>query len=299
MIDMHMHTTHSDGTDSTVEILKNCNKANLEVISITDHNSVMAYYDLENIDIKKYYQGKIITGCEFTINYNNNMIEVLGYGFDYKKINNYLKENCSPKQINKNSKIMYKRLVSKIKELNLKFNEENIKITEDEFSKGIFGWQVWDELRKYNENIKKINEDIWESYAKFFRNSLTNSKSILFVNYLEFRPSLNEIIDLIHENGGLAFLAHPFQYKYDETKELLNEIVNNYNIDGIECYHTTFDKEKMIFLENYAKKHNLLISGGSDYHGKNKINHNLGIGNNNLNINAKILENRRINSLFY
>jgi len=55
----------------------------------------------------------------------------------------------------------------------------------------------------------------------------------------------------------------------------------------------------MIFLENYAKKHNLLISGGSDYHGKNKINHNLGIGNNNLNINAKILENRRINSLFY
>lgn len=295
MIDMHMHTKYSDGSDTVVEILKNCSIVNLDAISITDHNSCMAYFDLENINVKKYYQGKIITGCEFTVNYNNNMIEILGYGFDYKKINDYFKKKYFPKRT---SKIIYKRLVNKIRELNLKFNEDNIEITEEQFSKEMFGWQVWNELIKYEENIKTIKEDIWENYNKFFRNCLTNSNSILFINYLEFKPKLTEIINLIHENGGLVFLAHPFQYKFCNPKILLDEIINNYNIDGIECYHTTFDKEKMMYLEKFAKQHNLLISGGSDYHGKNKINHNLGIGNNNLNIDKKILEKWKINNLY-
>ena len=58
MIDLHMHTSYSDGTDSLIELLKKANKANLEIISITDHNSVKAYLELEQLDYKKIFKRK-------------------------------------------------------------------------------------------------------------------------------------------------------------------------------------------------------------------------------------------------
>jgi len=65
MIDLHMHTNHSDGTDTVEELLKNAENSNLEIISITDHDSIDAYYELEKYpEIRKLYKGIIITGTE-------------------------------------------------------------------------------------------------------------------------------------------------------------------------------------------------------------------------------------------
>lgn len=58
MIDLHMHTKYSDGTDNIIEFLKKAEKNNLEIISITDHNTVKAYYELEKINIKDYFSRK-------------------------------------------------------------------------------------------------------------------------------------------------------------------------------------------------------------------------------------------------
>ena len=90
MIDLHMHTKYSDGTDTLKELLKKANDLNLEVISITDHNICTAYDELTKFNVKEYFKGNIIIGCEFTTSYKNNLIEILGYGIDYKKINNYM-----------------------------------------------------------------------------------------------------------------------------------------------------------------------------------------------------------------
>ena len=87
MIDLHMHTSYSDGTDSVKEILKNAKQINLEIISITDHNTCNAYQEMEELNVSKFYNGNIIVGCEFTTSYNNRLIEVLGYGFDYIEVN--------------------------------------------------------------------------------------------------------------------------------------------------------------------------------------------------------------------
>ncbi len=57
MIDLHMHTTYSDGTDTVKELLKNAQKRKLEVISITDHNGCRAYQEMETFDIANYYKG--------------------------------------------------------------------------------------------------------------------------------------------------------------------------------------------------------------------------------------------------
>ena len=58
MIDLHMHTTFSDGTDSIIELLKKAEKANLEIISITDHNTVKSYYELNKLNISNYFSRK-------------------------------------------------------------------------------------------------------------------------------------------------------------------------------------------------------------------------------------------------
>ena len=87
MIDLHIHTKYSDGTDEVIELLKNAEKVGLEIISITDHNTVKAYEKLETINVKEYYSGKIIPGIEMNTKVLGIPIEVLGYGIDYKKMN--------------------------------------------------------------------------------------------------------------------------------------------------------------------------------------------------------------------
>ena len=86
MIDLHMHTTYSDGTDNLEMLLKNAENKKLEIISITDHDSVDAYYELEkNSELRKLYSGEIIVGTELKTFYGNVPIEILAYGIDYKK----------------------------------------------------------------------------------------------------------------------------------------------------------------------------------------------------------------------
>ena len=82
-----MHTNYSDGTDSVVELLQAAQRAKLEIISITDHNTAKAYEELEKIDVCEYYKGRIITGIEINTKVLGVPIEILGYGIDYKLMN--------------------------------------------------------------------------------------------------------------------------------------------------------------------------------------------------------------------
>lgn len=292
MIDLHMHTIFSDGTDSVEEILKKAKKANLEIISITDHNTCKAYEEMKSFNVSDFYNGNIIVGCEFTTSYDNRLIEVLGYGFDYKKVNEYLDVFYDKDLVSKRTNILYNRLIDKIDKLGLVFNLSNLR--EKKFNNEFFERRIYDELIKYPENKKLLQEDVWNSFSDFFRKGLTNPKSKLFINHVEFKPSLNEIINLIHKAGGIVFLAHPYQYKFNDTEEFLDKIYNENSFDGIECFYTTFTKEQINYLIEFAYKRDLLISGGSDYHGLNKQQHDLGIGRGNLDISKNIVSNWNI-----
>ena len=92
MIDLHIHSTYSDGTYSVKEILKEAQEKNLEVISITDHDNVEAHEELKRMDIKKFYGGKVITGCEFKCVFSEYElpIEILGYGFELSVVEKFL-----------------------------------------------------------------------------------------------------------------------------------------------------------------------------------------------------------------
>lgn len=292
MIDLHMHTKYSDGTDTLKDILQKANKINLDIISITDHNTCNAYKEMKDINIYNLFKGKIIVGCEFTTSFENRLIEVLGYGFDYSKVSEYLDDYYTDKLVNERTNILYNRLIKKIKDYNLLFNLENVR--EKKFENEFFERRIYEELITHSENRKMINEDIWDSFSDFFRKGLTNPKSKLFINHAEFKPSLKEIINIVHKAGGYVFLAHPYQYKFIDTEEFLDRIYNQNEFDGIECYYTTFSDKQIEYLLDFAKNRKLLISGGSDYHGNNKKQHDLGIGRGNLNISNDIIRNWNI-----
>ena len=93
MIDLHLHTNYSDGTDSVEELLENAERQQLELISITEHETVAAYVELQNSEIREKFKGEIITGVELKAIYNNHNIEVLGYGVDIIKLKIYKCDN--------------------------------------------------------------------------------------------------------------------------------------------------------------------------------------------------------------
>ena len=82
MIDLHIHTTSSDGSDEPKDILIKAQQSGLKYISITDHDSIGAYKKLRELKVNRYFEGNIIPGCEFSVVHNGKPIEVLGYGID-------------------------------------------------------------------------------------------------------------------------------------------------------------------------------------------------------------------------
>ena len=286
MIDLHIHTTHSDGTYSVLDLLKEAKKKNLEVISITDHDTVEVYNELNNINIQEYYQGKIITGCEFKCVFTEYKIpvEILGYGFDVDKVNKFLKEHS-------NSKIQSKYLahLKKVgKEIGLVFNEAlDINAEKQEYASAIFEREVL----KYEQNIEILNNNGVYINTNFYRDAQSNPKSIFYIDETADYLSPKDIIDLIHSAGGKAFLAHPYIYIIDNVLEAIEDFVKTYNIDGLESYYSLFSDEETNNLLELCRRYNLYISGGTDFHGENKPDIELGIGKGNLNISKDIINN--------
>ena len=148
MIDLHIHTTYSDGTYSVKEILKEAQEKKLEVISITDHDNVKAYKEIGKIDVNNFYSGKIITGCEFkcVLPEYNLPIEILGYEFEVSIVEKFLD---SHNNMEKQSKYL-EHLKSVVKRIGLTF-DENIKVNLEraEYASLIFEREI---------NTKKINK---------------------------------------------------------------------------------------------------------------------------------------------
>lgn len=92
-IDMHIHTNHSDGSSTVETSLQMAEKLGLKIISISDHNTVSAYDELERTNIRNLYSGEIVPGVEITTTYNGEVIEILGYGFNIKKMKELLNTN--------------------------------------------------------------------------------------------------------------------------------------------------------------------------------------------------------------
>ena len=285
MIDLHMHTIYSDGDKTAEEVLKMCENKKLEYISITDHDTCKQYNDvaLKNNNI---FNGKIIIGSELHAVFQKKNIEILAYNINPNIISKWCEKYYSEEKLREQQDICRQRLFNICNKHGLVYDES--KIRKPKKVSEYVERPIYEEVMKHKENHKILGE-FTESFGIFFRKGLANPESSYFMNHIEFRPPYKEVIDIIHKAGGKAFLAHPFEYKFKDTIEFINDLRKEKELDGIECFHPSANQEQRNILVEYAKNNNLYISGGSDYHGSPKPDIEIGVGRGDLNISKEIL----------
>ena len=273
MIDLHIHTNHSDGSCSTEELLRLAEESGITLLSVTDHNQVGAYEDLKDPAVRRLFSGKILPACEVAACHNGQMIDILGYGIDPEKLLPHLLREQEKRRdyYARELRLIYETLQSRGVRLELPM---------DAFSKEIhlnprhFVYTMLQHPDNRKFFLDPENQSNWTGY---FRRELTNPQSPLYVDYSVFYSSPKEAISAIRKAGGKPFLAHCFQYG-DAFMEGFEQFTKDFDLDGIECWHFTFTPAQSDYLEAFCRKNGLLMSGGSDFHGAIRPQNKLGIG---------------------
>ena len=289
MVDMHIHTTYSDGDKTLKEILEKCEENKLDIISITDHNTLKAYED-EILKNNNIFSGKIFKGIEMNATLDNKKtIEFLAYNIKNTKIieewsNKFFSYELLEEKFNKSKNKIIDICNKNGLIYDLDILKKDIPVTD------YFVVHMYFELIKHKENMKYMSE-FMDSFNNFRRNGLDNPNSIFYMGENFPQPLFRDVVDIIHKSGGLVFLAHPFEYMFEDTISFIDYLRREVQLDGIECFHPSAESDNRIEkLIKYARKNNLFISGGSDYHGDKKPNVYIGVGKGSLRIPKEYIE---------
>jgi len=244
--DLHLHTFYSDGTYSPEELVIKAKKAGLSTIAIADHDTVDAIEPA--LIAAKEYDLEIIPGIELTAEHNKTEVHILGYFIDHKD-KSLLRELNSLASY-RNERIH--KITDKLKEMGIDFDPKAV------FD--ISGCGTVGRLHIARAMVKLgIISNTQEAFQKYI-----GDKCPAYVCGFRFSPE--EAISLIKKVGGVAVLAHPYIF---HDPEIITEFVK-YGIDGLEVYYPEHTQSMINQFLDYAKKYNLLITGGSDCHGKAK-----------------------------
>ena len=248
LVDFHMHSIYSDGVKSPEELLRHALDCNLSMMALTDHDEIDGIKALrtaqEQLDPEKTI--KIINGCEFSADYKDKSIHILGYRFDEtnKELRDFIEYFKSKRE-------------ERIDEIIRRCNNAGYFISKDELLKKFPKTQAYG-----RPHIGQLLID--GGYAKDINDVF---KDILRKDSPCYVPKVKievpYIIDIIHKAGGLAVMAHP---KLVTSDEYVVEMLA-YDFDGMEVYHTKHNDDDVKRYKVLAKEHNLFITGGSDYHG--------------------------------
>ena len=284
MIDLHMHSIYSDGDKTIEENLKTCESKGLKYISLTDHNTIKQYDDPalhQNL-----FSGKIIKGLEMDAFFQNKKIEILAYKIkNTEVIDNWNQKFFSKERRQLLQEKVRQKLIEACDKNKLIYDKSILyqEIPENDY----ISVYIYNELMKHPENIPVLGE-LANSLNAFIRKGLLNPESDYCVVAKEDgEPNFKDMIDTIHQAGGLAFLAHPFEYRFTNTIQFINEFRAQKELDGIECFHPSATKEQQKLLLDYAKTNALFVSGGCDSHGNKTPDRQIG----HLNILKQHIEN--------
>lgn len=265
-IDLHMHSYYSDdGEFEPKQLIDLCLEKNIKYFSIADHNSVRGIKEA-----KEYCVGKninIIPAIELDCTFNEINLHVLGYGIDCDKTVFYDIED----NIIKQEQFASKKRMKLVKELGIDFSDEVI----NSLSRNgvVNGEMIAEATMKFDKNHENpLLMPYYENgsrsdnpYVNFYWDYCAQGKAAYAeVSFI----SLQEAINIIEESGGIPILAHPGN-NIKENINLLEQIISC-GIKGIEVYSSYHSKEQVEFYKKFSLKHKLLLTCGSDFHGKTK-----------------------------
>jgi 3',5'-nucleoside bisphosphate phosphatase len=251
--DLHVHTSCSDGTFTPGELVKEALKRKLSAVAIVDHDTT------EAIEEATAHAGgtdlEVIPGIELTAQHDNQEVHLLGYFLDYR--NNQLQEMLKSVRLNRIQRVY--QIVENLKGLGVNLNPEVVF--------GISGKATVGRMHIARALLKeKLVGSLSEAFARYI-----GDKSPAYV--LGFRLSVPEAIKLIQSSGGVAVLAHPYLLHNDD---LITEF-SGYGLEGLEVYYPEHSQSMINFYSDLAKRLNLLVTGGTDFHGSAKPDLKLGM----------------------
>ena len=268
IIDLHTHSTASDGTYSPEELARLAKTIGLSAIALTDHDTIDGLEAFRNTGRELGIE--TIDGIEFAAlweKHHRPEIHIVGLGFDPH--HPLLQERMKDIQISRD--VRNQKMCEKLSSIGLR-------ITLDEVAANAGGEII---TRAHFANVLLKKGYIAKKEDAFSRYISTGLPGYVERDFLS--PEL--CIRTIKEAGGVAVLAHPTLYgiNMEQLEELCEELIS-YGLDGIECQYSTYSSAETKVITALAEKMGLLPSGGSDFHGKNKPNIHLGSGKSNLSI---------------
>jgi len=252
--DLHTHTFYSDGTRSPQELIKLAQEKGIRILGITDHDEIAGIE--EAIEFASKVGIEIVPGVELSTIYDEIDVHILGYMIDYKsrELKDFLQYIKDVR-----GKRAYK-ILEKLKEFNI---DIPLNILKKYAGYGAIGRP---HIARAMKELGYVN-DISEAFDKYI-----GYDKPAYVP--KFKLSIPEVIDLIHKYGGVAILAHPDLIK-DKKEEIIKKTLE-WGIDGFEIWHPDNGAETREYIMKLAGNHNLVLTGGSDFHGENKIGYELG-----------------------
>ena len=272
-IDLHLHTNISDGSDTVQELYRKIKEAKVHTFSVTDHDRMEGTLKMEKLvsddtDLNssnstscKNKSLRFIRGIEFSCITPVKKCHILGYNFDpaNQKFLDTLELGIRLRQEKTQKRIDYWK------------NERGIELTKKEAD-----WLY---------SVKSIGRPHFgqiilnRGLAPDLRTAIKEYVSPCKVGNDRINAAV--AIDAIRSASGIAVWAHPLggegekRLTYEEFYKQLDELIRS-GIQGLECYYSRYSQEDITFLLEAAKKHDLLVSAGSDYHGDNKPNLHIG-----------------------
>jgi len=269
-IDLHIHSSHSDDGEFTpADLVRQCKEAGIRLMSITDHNSARA-----NAEAKKeaISQGiSYISGIEIDCTFQGTNLHLLGYGIDdtspdFEELKKHIltgERNASMERL-----ALTRQLGLEVSEVELNtifdINDETGFWTGETFAEALLKKpELIDHelLLPYRSSGEKGDSPFVNFYWDFYSQGKPCYVEVDF-------PEIKEAIAIIKDNGGIAVLAHPY-VNLKERIELFDKIAEAY-IDGVEVFCSYHDEKAAHYFYEQALKYSLLITCGSDYHGKFK-----------------------------
>ncbi len=276
MVDLHMHSNFSDGSDSPTQLVEKAKQLGLTAIALTDHDTIDGIPEF--LEAGERLGIHTVPGVEISVDTklpNNGHMHMLGLFIDPK--GKKLKETLDYLRTQRN--LRAEKIIRKLNELGVNITLEELL---EEAGEGSIG----------RPHVAKIlvRKGVVGSIQEAFDIYLAKGKPA----YMDkVKLGEEDAIQMIHDAGGFAILAHPHLMNYPTFGEARERIMQlrEIGLDGFEIYYSTMPEEYTRGLIELAKAEGFVVSGGSDYHGANKDNIEMGTGLGNLSVPDEIYWN--------
>ncbi len=271
LIDLHSHSTASDGSFSPTELVKLAKEMGLKALALTDHDTVEGLEEF--IKAGKELDLETVPGTELSAYFEKGTLHILGYFIDFhsQKLKDRLKK-LQEARAERNPKI-----VKKLQALGIPITYEEVVAIS---GGGQIGRPHFAKLLLQKGIVKTFDE----AFERFLKKGAP-----AYVEKDKIFP--RECLEIILDAGGVPVLAHPFTLHLEnDALEAFVKQLKDWGLRGIEVYYTEHTPEQTAFYLKLAEKYELCVTGGSDFHGKNKPEIKLGVGYGNLRVPYRLLE---------